>query len=493
MSDPIFGISITRVDSEPRPAVVTDMSVVGLVFTAPEADETKFPLNTPVQFFSDDAEMTGALGDEGTGKWAVELINQQLGEFQVAANIVGVRVDEGLDADATIANLRGSASGKTGMYALLKAGAELGITPRLICVPGYTSQPALQIVDVEIGAGGEDYEVGDAITASGGSGSGFAAEVAEVDAEGAITRVTITNPGSGYTSAPSLSVTSDAGNNATLTAVVDQYANAIVTALPTLLDQLLAVAVVDGPSSNMTAAINWRETINSNRIIPVDPAVKVMDADGSVITVPASPAIIGIAVRRDHEFQGRPFHSWANQPVRGIVGPARPIDFSILDGATEGQQLLAQNIGVIVRGENTDGAIADGGYVYVGTDTCSEDTLWTFYNQMRGRDYIHLMFIKTLRYFLGRRNIDRGTIEDVLNTMTFALRDIQATGDLLGFRVGFNRDANSPEQLRLGRFTVAFAAEEPPVLRYLGVQSARYRPALDTLLRDLLAQLDVNN
>lgn len=491
MSDPIFGISITRVDNEPRPAVVTDMSVVGLVFTAPAADAAAFPLNTPVQFYSDDSDMIAKLGTTGTAYWAVELINQQLGEFQVAANIIGVRVEEGADADETIANLRGSASARTGMYALLKAGAELGITPRLICIPGYTSQPALQIGSVTIDAAGTGYAVGDAITATGGGGSGFAAEVSEVGGSGEITAVTITDPGSGYTSAPTLSVTSS-GTGATLTAVVDEYSNAIVASLPGLLDQLLAVAVVDGPATTQAAAINWRESINSMRVIPVDPAVKVLDSAGDVITVPASPAIIGIAVRRDHEFQGRPFHSWANQPVRGIVGPSRPIDFSILDGATEGQQLLAKNVGVIVRGENTDGAVADGGYIYVGTDTCSADSLWTFYNQVRGRDYIHLMFIKTLRYYLGRRNIDRGTIEDIVNTMVFALRDIQATGDLLGFRVGFNRDANSPEQLRLGRFTVAFAAEEPPVLRYLGIQSARYRPALDTLLRDLLTQLDVN-
>jgi phage tail sheath protein FI len=299
------------------------------------------------------------------------------------------------------------------MYALLDAGSELGITPRLICVPGYTSQ-----------------------VASGAD------------------------------------------------------ANAIIAGLPTLLDRLLAVSVVDGPATDEAAANSWRTTIQSKRIIPVDVAVKILDEAGDVATMPASPAIIGIAVRRDHEFQGRPFHSWANQPVYGIVGPSRPIEFSILDGATEGQQLLSKNIGIIVRGESSDGAIADGGFVYVGTDTCSEDTLWQFYNQVRGRDYIHLMFIKTLRFFLGRRNIDRGTIEDILATMKGGLRDIQAAGDLLGFRVNFTRAANSPEQLRLGRFTVAFQAEEPPVLRYIGIQSARYRPALDALLDDLLTSLD---
>jgi Phage tail sheath protein FI len=492
MSDPIFGISITRVDNEPRPAVVTDMSVVGLVFTAPDADESEFPLDTPVQFFSDDAEKLAKMGKDGTGYRAVSLINEQLGEFQAAANIVGVRVAEGVSIPETIANLRGDINARTGMFALLNAGAELGITPRIICIPGYTSQALGFVKSVTITNAGSGYEVGDAISGTGGGGSGFTAEVSEVDSDGKITGVTITDPGSGYTSTPALSVSSSGGTGATLTAVVDTVSNAIVASLPTLLDRLLAVAVVDGPATTLTDAINWRESIQSMRIIPVDPAVKVMDEDGSIITVPASPAIVGVGVRRDHEFSGRPFHSWANQPIRGIVGPSRPIEFSILDGASEGQQLLAKNIGVIVRGENTDGAVADGGYVFVGTDTCSENPLWTFYNQVRGRDYIHLMFVKTLRYFLGRRNIDRGTIEDILNTMTFALRDIQAQGDLLGFRVGFNRDTNSPEQLRLGRFTVAFAAEEPPVLRYLGIQSARYRPALDTLLNDLLTQLDVN-
>ncbi len=414
MSDPTFGLSITRIDNEPRPAILTDMSIVGMVFTAPAADADAFPYDRVVQFYSDDVAMLAKMGNTGTGPIAVELINQQLGEFQAAATIIGVRVEEGADAAATITNLRGNINDRTGMYALLNSGAELGLTPRLICVPGFTSQIA----------------------------------------EGA-------------------------------------SANAIVAGLPTLLDRLLAVAVVDGPSTNQAAAISWRESIQSERIVPVDGGVKYMNDDGEVVVVPASPAIIGVAVRRDHEFQGRPFHSWANQPIYGIVGPSRPIEFSILDGATEGQQLLAKNIGVIVRGESSDGAIADGGYVYVGTDTCSEDTLWRFYNQVRGRDYIHLMFIKTLRYFLGRRNIDRGTIEDILATMKGGLRDIQATGDLLGFRVGFNKNANSPEQLRLGRFTVAFQAEEPPVLRYVGIQSARYRPALDALLDDLLTSLDV--
>lgn len=412
MSDPTFGISLTRIDNEPRPAVYSDMSVVGIIGTAPAADAATFPLNTAVFLYSDDAAKLTALGATGTLRDAVNLINAQLGEFQVAAKIVVVRVAEGADATATIANIVGNGT-TTGLAAFLEAGPALGVIPRLLCAPGFTSQRS--------------------------------------------------------------------GSNA----------NAVCAALPAICAKLLAHAVVDGPATTEQDAINWRETISSDRLIPVDPAVKIL-SNGVPAVVPLSPAVIGVAVRRDHEKQGRPFHSWANQPVQGIVGPSRPINFSLTDGATEGQRLLAANVGVLLRGEmGVESAIAQGGFIFVGTDNAGEDDLWRFYNVTRGRDYIHLMLLRTLRFYLGRFNITGQTIQAVINTMTIALRDLKADGDILGFEVKFTRDQNTPESLRQGRFTINFAAEEAPVLRYLGIQSARYRPALDALLDDLLAQVGV--
>ena len=411
MSDPTFGISITRIDNEPRPAVYSDMSVVGLIGTAPEADPVVFPLDTPVFLYSDDAAKRMALGTQGTIHDALTLINAQLGEFQVAAKVVVVRVEEGETVAETIANIVGDGI-STGLEAFVQAGPLLGIIPRLICAPGFTSQRS-----------GTD-------------------------------------------------------------------ANAVCAALPALCNKLLAHAVVDGPATTEQAAIDWRETLSSSRLIPVDPAVRVM-AGTEVAVMPLSSAVIGIGVRRDHEKQGRPFHSWANQPVAGIVGPSRPINFSLTDGATEGQHLLSHNVGVLLRGElGVETAIASGGFVYVGTDNAGEDDLWRFYNVTRGRDYIHLMFLRTLRFYLGRFNLTGQTIQAVLNTMGFAMRDLKADGDILGYEVKFTRDQNSAEELRQGRFTINFAAEEAPVLRYLGIQSARYRPALDALLDDLLAQVD---
>ena len=566
MSDPIFGISIARTGNEPRPAVVADMSVVGLVGTAPNADPLVYPINQPVLIFSDDAAKLTALGDGGTLPYSVQGVNDQLGEFQVAAKIVIVRVADDASRNVVITNIVGSSASKTGIWALPEAGPALGVIPRLIACPHYTQDQASGVATIAVTNPGTGYTSAPTVGFTGGGGTGAAgtavltngvgtiavttpgtgytaaptvtlsapqaaggiqATATATVSAGAITAFTVTNPGTGYTAAPTVTIIGagtggvgtaalvgrvgsvtitnggtgytsaptiavsggGGGTGAAATATFNFLANPIVAALPPVLSQLLGVAVCSGPATTLAAFTNWRETIASERIIPIETAVLV---GPSATLRDAAPFVLGIAVRRDHEKQGRPFHSWANQPMYGIVGPSRNIRFSLTDGATEGQQILALNGGVILRGEaGVETAIASSGFIFVGTDNAGDDPLWQFYNVTRGRDYIHLMFLRTLRGYLGTSNLTVAAIDAVRNTMTFALRDIKADGDILGYKVDFTRDQNSPEQLRLGKFTIDFAAEEAPVWRYLGIRSSRYRPAIDALLDDLLAQVDV--
>ena len=489
MSDPTFGISITRLDNEPRPAVKADMAVIGLVGSAPLANASTFPLNDPVHIFSNDATAIAALGATGTLPAQLALINDQLGEFQVAARVIIARVEEGVDEDATITNLVGNAGLKTGIHALRAAGPKLGVVPRLIGVPAFTHQQKKGVQSIAITNGGAGYATAPVVSFTGGGGGSGAAATAVLTA-GVVTAINVTDPGSGYVTAPAVVLTGGTPTTeAAATATIDKLANPVCAALPALCAALLAHAVVTGPHDTQQGFTDWRETISSDRLIPVETWVKV----GASATVTDSVgAILGIAVRRDHEKRGRPFHSWANQPVLGVVGPNRSIDYSLTDGSTEGQSILALNGGVILRGEaGVETAIASGGFVFVGTDNAGADELWRFYNVTRGRDYIHLLLLRTLRGYLGKWNITGQTIQAIVNTMNSALRDLQADGDILGFLVGFEADQNSPENLRAGRFTVNFAAEEAPVLRYLGIRSSRYRPALDLLLDNLLAQLEV--
>lgn len=500
MSDPIFGISISTLDGEPRPGLRSNMSVAGLVVTAPAANASLLPLNEPVTFFSDDTTMLAALGTEGTAYASLAAINEQLTEFEVAAQVVLVRVEQGATVKETIANLRGDINARTGMFALLDAAHVLGVSPRIVVVPGHTSQAVNQAGSVSLLTQGAKLTEAPLVAFSGGGSSptkvlptGHAVMGTGADAQ-KVVNVVFDSKGEDL-SGPLTVTFSGGGSDAgkvlpTASVTLDSATNAICASLPTLLDQLLAVGIVDGPASTMNAAIAWRTSLSSKRIIPVDPAYKVINDEGDIVVVPKSPRAVGALIANDHEHGGLPSHSAANRAIRGIVGTSRPIAFSLLDGANEGQTLLSHNIGITVRGENTDGAIADGGYVLIMTDTCSEDPIWKFYNQVRMRDYIHLMFIKTLRFYLGKYNLTGQTLQAVMNTMNFALRDLKAQQAILDYKpVSFDRDRNSPEQLRLGRFTLDVKFEEPAPLVYLGIQSARYRPALDILLSDLQSQL----
>ncbi|MDC7784756.1 phage tail protein [Rhodoplanes sp. TEM] len=419
MTEPTFGIVFNRDDTEPRPAVDSDLSVVGIAAPAPMAADG-IGFYDPIEFNSDDVTTINAIGN-GVVRDALDGINDQLAEFQRAARVVFVRTEHSTSTDPVTklneetADIVGDSTAGTGMHALLKAGQKLAVIPRLIMFPGYTA----------------------------------------------------------HQSAP-------------------DEANPVCAEATGVLNKLLGVAVIGGPATSKQAFIDWRETLQSDRLIPLASTVKIATQPSGTIERPAEGRIIGIGVRRDYEKNGKPFHSWANQPVQGIVAPNRFIDFSLTDGATEGQELLAANAGVILRGQvGMETAIASGGFVFVGTDTLSEDSLWQFYNQVRGRDFIHLLLLKTLRYYLGRFNLTGQTIQAVMNTMEFALRDLKAEGHILGYQVTFTKDKNSPEQLRTGKFTVRFAAEEPAPLRKLVIESARYRAALDAMLDELLTQLQL--
>lgn len=279
---------------------------------------------------------------------------------------------------------------------------------------------------------------------------------------------------------------------ATLTATIALGANPVVSELSGgVLDGLMAHAVVESAGTSMIADENWRDTINSRRVVALSGGVKVVDPiTGDILVRPFAPRVIGQIIARDFA-TGYPFHSAANQPINGIVGPARSITFSLTDGDTEGQVLLAANIGILVRGEiGVETAISNGGFVFVGTDNCSDDPLWQFYNVTRGRDFIELSLMPTLRAYLGRNNIDRQTVTSVIGSIEAFLSQLKSLQQILGYNVSFQGTLNSAAEIRLGHIVVSFAAEEPPVLRRITVMSARYRPAIDALVSQLAQELN---
>lgn len=267
-------------------------------------------------------------------------------------------------------------------------------------------------------------------------------------------------------------------------------ANPIAAALPALLASIYAFAYVWTGGVDAATSKAYRETIASGRIQPIDTGVVTTLSDGTTVANDdPTPIALGLHVRRDFEKDGRPFSSILNQPIYGIVGPSRHVDFSLLDGATEGQDLLAHQVSVIIRGESGDDfAIADGGFVFMGFENCDPETTWSQTHKVRGRDFIELTAIRTVRQYLGKFNLTTQTCKTIVDTVDDILAAAEAKGEILGRRVRFDPDLNNTSDLRTGLIWVEAKFEEAPVFRKLGLVSRPYAIALAKTIETLAAQ-----
>jgi phage tail sheath protein FI len=164
------------VDDQAFPVLGANLDVVGIVgpFTPTDVDgegnSDAFPFDTPVLVFSNDTVAIGKLGTAGFVMDAVNGINDQLSDYQVAAQLVIVRTrygtseTESIQLQQTIAAVMGSSTTGTGLWALLKAPSLLFCTPRLILAPGYTGQMANSLDSFDVGTPGIGYTPGQTYT-----------------------------------------------------------------------------------------------------------------------------------------------------------------------------------------------------------------------------------------------------------------------------------------------------------------------------------------
>lgn len=202
-------------------------------------------------------------GGDGSGAAATATLTQGVGTVTVSAGGTGYSTaptvtisppdaEDGVQATATAT----VAAGAVTVVSIVNKGK------------GYTSPPTITF---------------------GGPGTGA---TATAPLTGIVDKLTITNPGVGYTSAPTVAFSGGSGTGAAATAGIGQLANAIVAALPAILGRMKAVAVCYGPSSSYQDWLDWRETIQSDRIIPTYQKVKVVEGE-STVERPMSPRVAG--------------------------------------------------------------------------------------------------------------------------------------------------------------------------------------------------------
>lgn len=266
----------------------------------------------------------------------------------------------------------------------------------------------------------------------------------------------------------------------------------VIAALEANLGKLLAIAPVDVDDTSAANAIDARETMATERLMPIGVAARVYEGE-TLVTRPMAPRVAGLFARVDNEHQGKPFNPIANRAILGLAGLSRNIPFSLLDGSTEGQQMLEGDVSIVAQGETgVDGAIANGGFYFVGTDNATTGELWNQIHQVRGADYLTVKLMEITRQFLGQK-ITADLAEAWLNSMKNMLIGHQAADDILGFEVKFLKDQNTPENIRLGHLRVDLGIEPAPAFKRADHVVTRHRPAVDGLVNDIIARLEQAN
>lgn len=469
----LHGIETIEVSDGIRPIQTVRSSVIGIVGTAPMADPILFPLNKPV-LIPGNPRMAASLGLTGTLPWSLDGIFDQIG-----AMVVVVRVEEGADYAATIANVLGNSTAASGVHALPTSKVRLGIEPRILIAPGFTgSRVDGGLLNYTITAAGTGYTSAPTVTFTGGEGTGAAA-IAITDGD-TITGITITSLGSGYTTPPTVALTGGGGTGAAVTVTIGSAANPTVAEMRAMAKSMRAVIIKDGPGTTDAAVITDRGDYGDDRVFIVDPMCTIFDTSTQLYTdQPSSARIAGLIARIDNEYGF--WWSPSNKEIYGITGTSRPIDFRMTDPNSQSNYLNGNDVATIVRTE---------GFRLWGNRTTSQDPLWAFLSVRRTADMIYESVEQAMHWAIDRP-ITKNTIIEIQESTNAYIRHLAnpEVGALLGGQAWIDPTINTKDQLVAGKLTIDFDIEPPAPIERLTFRAHRnpdyYEEVIDAVVRTI--------
>ena len=126
----LHGVEVQEIDSGSRVIRTAKSSVIGIIGTAPEADNEAFPLNTPI-LVTHSNRLAEKLGIEGTLKSSIDSLFTQIGAVCVVVRVTETE-DESED-QTTKDNII------TGLEAFLASESTIHVTPRILIAAAFTN------------------------------------------------------------------------------------------------------------------------------------------------------------------------------------------------------------------------------------------------------------------------------------------------------------------------------------------------------------------
>lgn len=428
------GARVLLKDRVYRPIETTDSSTIGLVYTAPNADPDKFPLNTPVLMLADRYQAAD-LGEAGTGKNAIDGIYDHIG-----VPIVAVRVEQALTIEQQLANIIGDYATRTGVHAFYKARNSVFKVPKILIAPGFTSQRVTGgITQIVVGVGGTEYTEENTSIVINGNGYGGGAKAKPIIQAGVIIGVQILNCGIGYDDDElEITIVGD-GTNATIASwQIGTAANPVVAELGGIANRLRSTIIADCPNGTAEQSVAYRNDWATERIFCVD-NYPLVQRGVDIVAEPASARVAGLLAQVDNE-EGF-WVSPSNHVIQGILGTSKPIDDSGVGG--ESDYLNENDVATIVH--------RGAGHKLWGNHGSSSDPLWQMFAVGRTRDVIFDSIEQAIDTYAPGRPLNLAFFEGVAESVNEKLRYWQSIGALIGGKVWVDPALNPPGQLVLGK------------------------------------------
>lgn len=467
----LHGVETIEVSDGIRPVRRVRTSVIALTGTAPDADPDVFPINRPVAI-AGNTRLAAQLGRAGTLYDSVAAIYAQIG-----AIVSIVRVEEGANFEATLANICGDPIAKTGVHAQLSAPALIALKPKIHSAPGWTSQrPTTGVSEIQVTEGGTGYATAPTVVITPDKGSKAVAIVQG----GSVQTVIVTQPGLGHTAPPVITFVGGGGEDAAGTAVIGTTANPAVTNMIGVAERQRGIVLADGPNTTNDAAISYRNDYGSDRVMVIDPHALAFDtALATNVPRPASAYAAGLQAKMDNE---RGFWwPFSNQPIAGITGVSRPIAADLSDRNSEHNYLNENEITTIIR---------ENGFRFFGLRSCSSDPATAFLSVRRIIDVVRDEVEAAFTWALDRP-FSPQLVREIIESVNAYLRILKAEGAIVGGVAWLNPDFNPASNLMDGKLTIDFDIEPVAPIERLTFRIHRnpdyYTEAVEEIVRAIAA------
>ncbi|CAM3967693.1 phage tail sheath subtilisin-like domain-containing protein [Pseudoalteromonas byunsanensis] len=433
MSQFLHGVEVIEAQSGTRPIKTVKSSVIGLVGTAPFADEEAFPLNTPVLIAGKRAEAAKLVSPDNAD------FKARLAALRAAAEAEAVAAHKAANGDVepTADELKAIQDKVEKTITDVEYGLKGSLVP---AIDGVFDQAGAVVIVVRVADGDEATVTNNIIGGvdSDGAYTGMQAFLGAESVVGVAPRILIAP---GYTHQ----------KNGT-------EKNPVVSNMVTVAERLRAVIIADGPSTDDNAAKAYRKDFGSRRVFVVDPAVKVF-RDGKSVVEPASSRVAGMIAKSDND---RGFWwSPSNTNMNGIVATERPIDFQLGDASARANLLNENEVATIIR---------QNGFKLWGNRTCSDDPKWAFLSVVRTADMINDSLLRAHMWAVDR-NITKTYIEDVTQSVQSYLDSLKAQGAIIGGQIWADADLNTPENIQAGKVYFSFDFTPPTPAEHITFKS----------------------